>query len=92
MRGTLFNNSSQNNNNANTNTNTVNSPNVFPLHMGSKGAEVKKLQDYLLSKNANCLPKYHDDGDWGSETQACVQSVLNVNEVSQGLYNQLGLA
>lgn len=65
-------------------------PSTFPLRFGSKGAKVQALQNYLLA-NGGSLPIYGADGDWGSETQAAVLSVLGVNEVSQSLYNSLGL-
>jgi hypothetical protein len=65
----------------------------FPLKKGSKGANVRKLQDALIAKyGKSILPKYGADGDFGSEVVAALkklglpdtitESVLNV--ISQG--------
>ena len=40
----------------------------FPLKKGSKGENVRKLQEGLIAKyGAQILPKYGVDGDFGSE-------------------------
>lgn len=46
----------------------------FPLRKGSKGPLVKRLQQAIgVSK----LPKYKDDGDFGSETLNALKSVTS---------------
>lgn len=88
------------NNPANPNTNPSTNPPVnnsgnpsqFPLKKGSNNDYVRKLQSYLLSINTSCLPKYGVDGDWGSETESCVMSILGVNSISYQLYKDLGLS
>lgn len=80
-----------NGNNGNGNNTNQNVPSEFPLKLGSNNGYVTQLQNYLLSKNQNCLPKYEADGDWGAETEACVNSVLNTDVVSYTLYKSLGL-
>ncbi len=64
----------------------------FPLKFGSNNKYVGNLQRYLLSKSPNCLPKYGADDDWGSETEACVNSVLGINVIDYNKYKSLGLA
>lgn len=44
------------------------------LDRGDKGVEVKKLQELLLIWNANCLPAYGADGDFGTETYVAVKA------------------
>jgi hypothetical protein len=44
----------------------------FPLKKGSRGNNVKRLQDALLKLNPNSLPKYGVDGDFGNETEAAL--------------------
>ncbi len=44
----------------------------YPISKGSKGALVKRLQQYILQKDPKALPKFGADGDWGSETDAAV--------------------
>ncbi len=41
----------------------------FPLKRGSYGARVKELQLVLLKYDANILPQYGVDGDFGAETE-----------------------
>lgn len=51
----------------------TNNTNGFPLKKGSKGANVKTLQQALIAKyGATILPRYGADGDFGSETVAAV--------------------
>jgi hypothetical protein len=48
-------------------------PNIdFPLKKGSKGPLVKRLQQAI---GVDKLPKYKDDGDFGSETLAALKLV-----------------
>jgi peptidoglycan hydrolase-like protein with peptidoglycan-binding domain len=45
----------------------------FPIQKGSKGAEVRTLQNALISKyGASILPRFGADGDFGSETVAAL--------------------
>lgn len=65
----------------------------FPLKAGSKSTEVKQLQAYLLKQGAQ-FPLYGVDGNWGSnstETTNNVKKILNVSEVSEGMFKQLGM-
>lgn len=72
---------------------TVESNDEFPLIKGSKGENVRRLQQALITKyGKQVLPKYGADGDFGSEMLAALkklglpstitQSTLNV--ISQG--------
>lgn len=48
----------------------------FPLKKGSKGDNVKRLQDALLTKyGKQTLPKYGADGDFGSEVVAALKKL-----------------
>ena len=58
---------------------TVN-PN-FPMKKGSKGENVKALQNMILMIDKSLLPKFGADGDFGSETEAAVQKLLNKKSV-----------
>ncbi len=51
---------------------------TFPLSKGSKGAKVTELQQAIGVEN---LPKYGADGDFGSETEAALLSVLGKKTV-----------
>jgi hypothetical protein len=48
----------------------------FPLNRGSKGANVRRLQRALLSKDKNALPKFGVDGDFGSETATAALKII----------------
>jgi hypothetical protein len=45
----------------------------FPLKKGSKGDNVRRLQNALLKLNPSALPKYGADGDFGNETEGWLQ-------------------
>jgi hypothetical protein len=45
----------------------------FPLKKGSKGNNVRRLQNALLKLNPSALPKYGADGDFGNETEGWLQ-------------------
>ncbi len=65
----------------------------FPLKAGSSGHEVKQLQAYLLKQGAQ-FPLYGVDGNWGknsTETTNNVKKILNVSEVSEGLFKKLSM-
>lgn len=53
-----------------------NSKGEYPIKKGSKGSGVKKIQDILLQIDANALPKYGADGDFGKETEAALFKYL----------------
>lgn len=63
----------------------------FPLMKGSSGEEVRRLQEYILSKNLSLLPKYGADGEWGSETEAAVISIFGKNVITEQDYKTLGV-
>ena len=48
-------------------------PTVQGLSTGDTGSAVKEMQEYLLKWDADCLPEYGADGDFGSETKAAVK-------------------
>lgn len=48
----------------------------FPLKKGSKGEKVKELQQAILAYDKLLLPKFGADSDFGSETEAAVQTLL----------------
>ena len=48
----------------------------FPLKKGSKGGNVKLLQEALLAKyGKSILPKYGADGDFGTETLSALKKL-----------------
>ena len=53
----------------------------FPMKKGSKGENVKALQNIILMIDKSLLPKFGADGDFGSETEAAVQKLLNKKSV-----------
>lgn len=61
----------------------------FPLKKGSKGENVKDLQELILKINNKLLPRYGADGDFGSETEAAVVSLLNKKVVEFSDYTSL---
>lgn len=72
------------------------SKNNYPLKKGSKGSNVKIIQDLILNIDSSLLPKFGADGDFGSETEAAVQKLLGKKSVDDAkdygkllaLYNQ----
>jgi len=61
----------------------------YPLKKGSKGANVKSLQELILKIDSTLLPKFGADGDFGSETEAAVQRLLNKTIVDANDYGKL---
>lgn len=60
---------------------------TFPLQNGSKGLEVKKLQDFLNTKTNSTLCK---DGIWGAKTEkAVLQFCFRGDYVSQDCANYI---
>jgi len=53
----------------------------FPIKKGNKGNKVKEIQKILVGIDANALPKYGVDGDFGSETEAALFKYLNKKSV-----------
>lgn len=62
----------------------------FPLKKGSKGDNVRALQNALISKHGrSMLPKYGADGGFGSETAAALKKLKLPATVSETLFNVL---
>ena len=61
----------------------------FPLRKGSSSEEVRKIQEYILSKNPGLLPKYGADGQWGSETESAVVQLFGKNEITEVEYKNI---
>lgn len=62
----------------------------FPLKKGSKGANVKTLQEALIAKyGKSILPRYGADGDFGSELVAALKKVGLPEQVNQSTLNVL---
>ena len=55
----------------------------FPIKKGSKGDKVKEIQQILVGIDANALPKYGIDGDFGSETESALFKYLNKKSVDK---------
>jgi hypothetical protein len=53
----------------------------FPLKKGKRGSKVKELQRAILSYDKNLLPLYKDDGDFGSETEVALKSLIGKTTV-----------
>lgn len=62
----------------------------FPLKKGSRGPNVKALQEALIAGyGASILPKYGADGDFGSETEAALKKLNLPASVDQSTLNIL---
>lgn len=62
----------------------------FPLKKGSKGANVKALQQYLLSKlGATALGKGGADGDFGSKTEEALKKLGLSSVIDETTFNVL---
>lgn len=59
-----------------TGTTSGGSSDSYPLGVGSRGANVTRLQKAILAVNSGLLPRYGADGIFGSETKAALQSLL----------------
>lgn len=60
----------------------------FPLKKGSKGENVKALQEALIAKyGKSILPKYGADGDFGSEMVAALKKAGLPEQVNQSTFN-----
>jgi len=66
----------------------VSTPSEFPLKKGSKGSNVKMLQEALLVKfGKSILPRYGADGDYGSETESALKKVGYPTTIDQSTFN-----
>lgn len=54
---------------------------TFPIEVGQSGANVRKLQQMILSANKNLLPKYGADGKFGSETANALKTLIGKNRI-----------
>lgn len=64
--------------------------NSFPLKKGSKGENVRQLQQALIVKyGKSILPKYGADGDFGSETANALKKAGLPQTISQSSFNVL---
>lgn len=54
---------------------------VEGLSKGDKGDDVRQMQLSLLLWNADCLPKYGADGDFGSETEKALKSFQDASNL-----------
>ncbi|MBX3164684.1 MAG: peptidoglycan-binding protein [Bacteroidetes bacterium] len=62
----------------------------FPLKKGSKGVNVKLLQEALIAKyGKDSLPKYGADGDFGSETVAALKKAGLPESIDESTFNVL---
>lgn len=62
----------------------------FPLKKGSKGENVKALQQALVAKyGKSILPKYGADGDFGSELIVALKKVGLPAQINQSTFNVL---
>ncbi|MCA6437386.1 MAG: hypothetical protein IM600_03645 [Bacteroidetes bacterium] len=63
---------------------------AFPLSKGSKGANVKALQEALIAKYGKAiLPKYGADSDFGSEMVTALKKVGLPESVNETTFNLL---
>ena len=63
-------------------------PTEFPLKKGSKGANVRALQDALISTyGKTILPKYGSDGDFGKELVAALKKLKYPATISESLFH-----
>lgn len=77
------------NNNSGKKTSAAASDN-FPLKRGSKGENVRQLQEALISKyGSKTLPKYGADGSFGPEMVAALKKVKLPATISETLFNVL---
>lgn len=64
--------------------------NAFPLSKGSKGSNVKLLQQALIAKyGKSILPKYGADGDFGTETVNALKKAGLPSSINESTFNVL---
>ncbi|QHS60833.1 peptidoglycan-binding domain-containing protein [Chitinophaga agri] len=62
----------------------------FPIKKGSKGENVRRLQEALIRKYGNAtLPKYGADGDFGTETTNALKKLKMPLSISETFFNVL---
>lgn len=67
---------------------TVERTDSFPLLKGSKGENVKRLQEALITKyGKQVLPKYGADGDFGSEVVAALKKLGLPSSITESTLN-----
>lgn len=67
---------------------TVERSDEFPLKKGSKGENVRRLQDALITKyGKQVLPKFGADGDFGSELSASLKKLGLPSTISESTLN-----
>lgn len=71
-------------------TNSVAASSGFPLKKGSKGENVRLLQQALIAKyGKSILPRYGADGDFGSETVAALKKAGLPDSINESTFNVL---
>ncbi|NCT73985.1 MAG: hypothetical protein GXC78_05600 [Chitinophagaceae bacterium] len=71
-------------------TNTVATSSGFPLKKGSKGENVRQLQQALITKyGKSILPRYGADGDFGSETAAALKKAGLPDSINESTFHVL---
>jgi hypothetical protein len=62
----------------------------FPLQKGSRGNNVKALQQALIAKyGASIMPRYGADGDFGNETAAALKTAGLPSSIDLNTFNSL---
>lgn len=70
--------------------NSASASDDFPLKRGSKGENVRQLQEALIGKyGSKTLPKYGADGSFGAEMVAALKKVKLPATISETLFNVL---
>ncbi len=70
--------------------NPASSSSGFPLKRGSKGENVRLLQQALITKyGKTILPRYGADGDFGSETTAALKKAGLPDTITESIFNVL---
>lgn len=73
-----------------TTTSTSTSTDAFPLKKGSKGKNVRLLQEALIAKyGKSLLPKYGADGDFGTETANALKKAGLPATINESTFNVL---
>ncbi len=61
----------------------------YPLKKGSKGSNVKAIQELMMKIDSTLLPKFGADGDFGTETEAAAQKLLGKKSIDGADYIKL---
>ena len=67
---------------------TVTGSAVFPLKNGSKGAEVKRLQQRLNNVIPTMLVRLTEDGVFGPKTETALFNTVGLKQLTQNQYNK----